>query len=257
LENKRCNNCGEVKPISEFRKSKSCKDDHRGQCKTCLNETKKKWKKNNPEKNRESRRKHDKKNIKKHNEEYYKKMEGKTKICGQCKKELSTSEFSESPEKKDGFTWNCHKCRRENWKTNQEYNRKKHKESYEKNKEGINKQRKKVRREKSHRAFSLDSRARHRNEGYKINITIDELEILAKNTTNCPICSVKLDYSVGTKNNRAQKNSPSLDRINNEKILNKNNIWIICYNCNSTKRNRTMEEFIKYCTIVSNKFNQI
>ncbi len=48
--NKKCSKCGEVKPLSEFNKSKSRKDRHADWCKECLNIYSKAYRKANPEK---------------------------------------------------------------------------------------------------------------------------------------------------------------------------------------------------------------
>ena len=57
-----------------------------------------------------------------------------------------------------------------------------------------------------------------------------------------------------TKDGKLQSNSPTLDRIENGKLINKNNIMIVCHTCNATKRNRTMVEFVEYCENVVKKF---
>jgi len=48
--------------------------------------------------------------------------------------------------------------------------------------------------------------------------------------------------------------SPTLDRVNNEDVIRKDNILILCYKCNATKRDRTLEEFVGYCSAVAKKF---
>lgn len=72
---KTCNVCGEAKPITDFYKASTCKDGYRSTCKKChlakgkayvstevgrkkARESYKKWKKDNPEKLKESQRKH-------------------------------------------------------------------------------------------------------------------------------------------------------------------------------------------------------
>ena len=67
------------------------------------------------------------------------------------------------------------------------------------------------------------------------------------------MCDEPLDWEYGTGRN---DNSPTLDRVNNENILTLDNTWIICSRCNATKHNRTMKEFINYCTMISDKFRK-
>jgi hypothetical protein len=45
-------------------------------------------------------------------------------------------------------------------------------------------------------------------------------------------------------------NSPSLDRLDNESVIRRDNILILCYKCNATKRYRTLREFLDYCDVV-------
>lgn len=85
---------------------------------------------------------------------------------------------------------------------------------------------------------------------YKIMITSQELNKFIEQTTTCKICGCELDFSYYGKKT-TQDNSPTLDRTNNEDYIDVNNIQILCHQCNATKRNRTMKEFIDYCKMVS------
>ena len=49
---KKCNKCGIVKPLTEFHKRTSAKDNHRGTCKECLKEPNREYRKKNREKRR-------------------------------------------------------------------------------------------------------------------------------------------------------------------------------------------------------------
>jgi 5-methylcytosine-specific restriction endonuclease McrA len=97
------------------------------------------------------------------------------------------------------------------------------------------------------RRKSLHALANHRRQGHIVNVTTDELINLFNTTTHCSLCGVKLCRGDELSYN---KSSPSLDRINNETELNIKNIWIICTNCNATKRDRTLAEFYDYCETV-------
>jgi hypothetical protein len=46
---KTCKQCGEVKPLDEFHKSKSTRDGYRGDCKACHNATSRQWRAAHPE----------------------------------------------------------------------------------------------------------------------------------------------------------------------------------------------------------------
>ena len=96
------------------------------------------------------------------------------------------------------------------------------------------------------RRWAINTLSFHRQRGFEVNITLDALTELAKNTEECPLCGRELDWSFYTKGH-LQPNSPSLDRINNGDALTSENVWIICQECNRTKSDRTLMEFARYC----------
>jgi 5-methylcytosine-specific restriction endonuclease McrA len=101
------------------------------------------------------------------------------------------------------------------------------------------------------RQWATASLLNHKLLGHKIEISADELEILARTTLNCPICGILIEWTTG---NGRNWNGPSLDRRDNSEVLEKNNVWLICMKCNTTKSSRTMGEFVEYCEkVVSNK----
>jgi len=100
-----------------------------------------------------------------------------------------------------------------------------------------------------HRIWSQQTLAGHRQMGYIINISINELTELSKVSPVCNMCGKELCWTVKGRKH-AHHDSPSLDRINNEKELKNNNIQIICHQCNTTKGTRTYNEFIDYCSII-------
>jgi len=64
--------------------------------------------------------------------------------------------------------------------------------------------------------------------GVRTDITIDELVMLK--THCCPCCNTTM-ISGGA----SVDNSPTVDRIDNDKGYTIDNIWIICHKCNSMK----------------------
>ena len=46
-----------------------------------------------------------------------------------------------------------------------------------------------------------------------------------------------------------------MDRLDNEKVIRSDNILILCYQRNATKRDRTLKEFLDYCWAVAKKFH--
>jgi hypothetical protein len=92
----------------------------------------------------------------------------------------------------------------------------------------------------------------HKKSGLIINISPQELENIAKASIFCKYCGTNLNFN--QRKGGLLNESPTLDRTNNDQILNKESVQIICRLCNSTKQNRTHEEFINYCRMIGNKF---
>ena len=93
------------------------------------------------------------------------------------------------------------------------------------------------------RIWAIQSRASHRRSGYKISITVDELEEMARNTPYCKFCGVLL---VWNHSGKLGKLSPSADRIDNDGPFSADNIQIICNGCNSSKRDRRRPSLVRY-----------
>ena len=63
-----------------------------------------------------------------------------------------------------------------------------------------------------------------------------------------------LDWQLGNKG-KWKPSSPTLDRLNNEIVMTKENVAIVCYVCNATKRDRTFKQFVDYCSAVAARFH--
>lgn len=85
-------------------------------------------------------------------------------------------------------------------------------------------------------------------------ITSEELYRLACKTDQCYICGRRLNWQLGNKG-KGKPDSPTLDRLNNENVLTRDNVVILCYSCNATKRDRSLLEFVEYCGAVATKFH--
>lgn len=96
---------------------------------------------------------------------------------------------------------------------------------------------------------------KHRSNGYIVNIRPLELYDFVKDIKTCEICGCDLKWE-GEKQGRQLKDSPTLDRVDNEQILTLNNIQILCAQCNVMKGNRPMNEFIAYCNMVGEKYGK-
>ncbi len=77
---------------------------------------------------------------------------------------------------------------------------------------------------------------------------------MASATEMCYICDMQLNWELGNKG-KIKSNSPTLDRLDNEKVIRKDNVVILCYRCNATKCDRSMGEFLLYCYSVVAKLH--
>lgn len=96
--------------------------------------------------------------------------------------------------------------------------------------------------------WSIFSYGNHRRRGATISVTRQYVTDLAEQTDNCVICGVTLDWLPGKGGPRPT--SPSLDQIVPGQGLREGNLQIVCHQCNRTKGERTMKEFIEYCQLV-------
>lgn len=85
--------------------------------------------------------------------------------------------------------------------------------------------------------------ATHRKSGYIVNMTPLSLLNKIKDITHCPFCNVELSFG---NNKKMRANSPTLDRINNGKILNLDNTRVLCAFCNKVKGDKTLEDLFLY-----------
>jgi len=151
----------------------------------------------------------------------------KTKVCKECNRELPLSSFYKMHTSPDGHGYYCKSCadkiKIEHTKRNPKL------------------------------AWCYTTRSHHRSKGFKVTITNEELYNTIKNLDTCELCGCVLDWSVYTKG-MCKPNSPSLDRVNSEKELTVDNVMILCHECNSMKRSKSLEELITFCKMVVKKY---
>lgn len=94
------------------------------------------------------------------------------------------------------------------------------------------------------RNWTIRTINRHK-EKYSVEFDIDWLTAKALETITCEFCGKTLFWGRGR--GTLKKDSPTLERLDNELILTKTNIAIICHECNRTKGDRTFNDFINYC----------
>ena len=166
------------------------------------------------------------------------------KICTKCKRVLSKSYFTVHRRCPDGLSYICKDCAKKEARLS--YDRiGKHTEP-RKTKESIIFR---IRR------WSKSTISNHRKKGHKVDIKLDELVNFVTNKKNCAYCDGLLKWEYG--NGGSANNSPTLDRINNAQIITINNVQILCRRCNTAKLDRSHDDFVRYCTLIRNKFDSI
>ena len=169
--------------------------------------------------------------------------EQKTKKCFHCQKTLPLENFNKLFVSKDGYLSSCRECRKEIVKRSCEKAKITHPWKL-RNREN------QYRKDNPVKTWASSSLYKHRKK-YQVDISVKELEEIGKATSHCSICDCRLSWGG---NFVVKDSSPSLDRVDNEHIISKENIQIICHRCNCTKRDRTMKEFLDYCRAMVEKF---
>lgn len=235
IKTKKCSICRQYKPLTEFYKSKKCKDGYRSICKDCIRE----------------------RSGYKKKEEVRKVIDGILyKRCSRCKQWKPVEEFCKHKGSKDGFDNICKICKKEVYYEHSEEISKRNKEKRKQNPEKYGEyNRKKYERKRKdiYRYWTGNTVRSHRGRGIIVKDE-DYIEEKARNTPNCQICNCKLVYG---NNGTVKDNSATLDRKNNEKEINKNNFMIICHRCNRIKSNMTLQEFLDYCAYITKNKDDI
>jgi len=222
-----CIICNKNKKINDFQKSSRTEDGYKNQCKVCMNEYNRNYYYKNAEK------------IKKQRQLLRNTPESKIKR----RKNYIENIDAILEEKKLYYANNREECKRKS----KIYDRE--------NKDKIGKRKKNYYTNIRPRyVWVVGTLDRHKRRNIRIDISIDELEKLVLLCNKCQICGCDLDWSYGTKGGKIRPNSPTLDRMDNENFINKNNILIVCNRCNSSKYDRTFKEFITYCKDIYQKF---
>lgn len=182
------------------------------------------------------------------------------KVCAKCKFPKELIEFSKQSARKDGlFPW-CKLCVSEYQQLPEiKLQRKDYYKEYWKIPENSAKRLesgKRSRAKNPRRFWASVTLSLHR-EKFTVLISLEELCRLAEQINTCYICDTELDWSSGNKGGKAQVNSPSLDRVGNEKIMTLDNVKISCYRCNNSKRESSLSDFIDYCKRIAEKYKII
>ena len=98
----------------------------------------------------------------------------------------------------------------------------------------------------------------HRGRGHAVELTVKELERAARDTRECGLCGCNLAwvYAAGERRKRTPRDNPSLDRRDNGNTLTLDNIMIVCFRCNASKQERTLAQFVEYCSTIVSRFGK-
>lgn len=156
--------------------------------------------------------------------------------CSRCGRELDSSMFYKDKTVKTGIQRYCKYCVAINAR-----------ESYKRMK-GTKDIARKIRR------WARDTIGKHRHNGFDVRFSIDELYIAALGTDTCSICGKHLNWFEDKQGFKC-RDTPTVDRIDNENIMTIDNIQIVCFDCNRMKGDKTMEELITQCRLISDKWS--
>jgi hypothetical protein len=107
------------------------------------------------------------------------------------------------------------------------------------------------------RGWSSNTIRNHIKRGNNVTITLDTLSELAQRTDACYYCGCVLNWSYGNKGGGRVRNSPTLDRVNNNPFI--DHIWkgddqmdgavaIVCHTCNVGKSGLAFLDWIEHIT---------
>lgn len=167
-------------------------------------------------------------------------VEGQTKVCPKCKRELSIEEYN----KGNGMFGRrsiCRDCEHQVQNTPERVARRRELELLRRQNPDYVKHRNEMDRLRRHNdSMSLRkellraAKQRALQKGLDFDITIDDIVL----PENCPLLGIKLQ----THDYKASGNSYSIDRIDSSKGYIKGNVWVISKRANTLKNNATLEE---------------
>lgn len=165
-------------------------------------------------------------------------MEAQTKKCTRCKDDKPLEDFPINNRRKDKRASHCKACKNKyhseyyavNFAEESKKRSKWKKDNPEKVKAGASKYKQNF----PHMRWASSTLCSHKGRGYSVCISSNELSILAKKTLRCQLCGENLDWAAD-RGKPLKFNSPTLDRVTNEKHVTMGNIMIVCYRCNMAK----------------------
>lgn len=209
---KTCRICGECKDIGHFYNCKKEKDGLATECKACKKQIDRDYRKRNAESIAAQR-----KIYRENNKEKIKES-----------KKRSVAKNKEHYERK----------RKEYAEEHREEKRIKANEYYWENKECVLEKQRKIRIETPQKHMLTAAKKRAKEQGMTFDLIVEDLIV----PEICPILGIPLSTGNFTK----EKQSPSLDRLDNSKGYTKENSWVISSLSNTMKSDASFEELILF-----------
>lgn len=174
------------------------------------------------------------------------------KQCIHCKKKKNIDLFVSDSRSKDGKSNVCKMCKKGQVIESSRYKdyKAKHKKLYAENsqyRESMKAKANKFRIENNEKVLLSQAKSRSNRNGLGFNLELSDIIIPDK----CPILNVKLKRGVGKKD----KQSPSIDRIDNSKGYITGNVRVISYLANHMKADATPEELHNFSLNIINYIN--
>ena len=233
-----CTKCKVEKESSEFNKRTDIKNGLKSHCKDCMKEYVKRYRKNNMEKVAEYRKKN-KEKLAKQQRKWREDNRERVVERGRKWREKNRESIAEKNRKyRENNRDKLAKQKAEYYQDNRERITKQKTEYYHANREKIMEYRKNN--PFTTQSSILSSRARTRAREKNIPVDLDFISRLnianwLKRQPRCECCNVEFD--IGIKGQSGPKSSsPSLDRFDLEKGYVKGNVYLICFECNTLKR---------------------
>lgn len=175
------------------------------------------------------------------------------KKCTKCKTPKSLDKFSVDKSHKDGYRSVCKSCikeyneiwynnnitdisdkRKKRYQKNRDIELKKNKENRIKNGYKWNETKREKHKKDPRYGMYIGAKSRSKKSGIEFNITLDDIIV----PSLCPILNIPLF----TSNLVVSPNSPTIDRIDNDKGYIKGNIIIISFKANTIKNSATIDD---------------
>lgn len=156
-----------------------------------------------------------------------------TKICPKCQQPKSVFDFYWQHKQHRPLAY-CKTCHKKYTKTYQQKPQHKIK---------LTENLKRYRQNNRRRIWATKTLSEHRRRGCQFNFDVQELMTKAEQNSLCEFCQQPIIWN----NTKIMDNSPTLERLHNQLTTNNiSEIAIVCFKCNKSKQNRSLEEYIHY-----------